>query len=67
MDGDGTARGTARSFVMIKAKPPSPQADAQSSAKDNAKNTATKQIAENAVKGGPKSVKKDKRMGIGKR
>ncbi len=48
---------------MIKIKPdatpptsskvPSPQADA--------KNTSTKQHAENAVKGGPKSVKKDKR------
>ena len=48
-------------MVMIKIKPekPSPQADA--------KNTSTKQIAENAVKGGPKDVKKDKRIGIGKR
>ena len=33
----------------------------------SAKNTSTRQIAKNAVKGGPKDAKKDKRMGIGKR
>jgi hypothetical protein len=32
-----------------------------------AKATSTKQIAKNAVKGGPKDPKKDPRMGIGKR
>lgn len=31
-----------------------------------AKSTATQQIAKNAVKGGPKDVKKDKRMGVGR-
>ena len=52
---------------MIKIKPePTTPAKAPSPA-ENAKNTSTKQIAENAVKGGPKDVKKDKRMGIGRR
>ena len=46
---------------MIKVKPEKPSAQAE------AKNTSTKQIAKNAVKGGPKDVKKDKRAGIGKR
>jgi hypothetical protein len=50
---------------MIRIKPES-TTPAKSPVAD-AKNTATKQIAENAVKGGPKTVKKDKRMGIGKR
>jgi hypothetical protein len=49
---------------MIKIKP-EPSAKSPSPAAD-AKNVSTKQIAENAVKGGPKNVKKDKRMGIGK-
>jgi hypothetical protein len=31
-----------------------------------AKSTSTQQIARNAVKGGPKDVKKDKRMGVGR-
>ena len=44
---------------MAKAKSTSPRQDAKS--------TSTQQIARNALKGGPKDVKKDKRMGIGKR
>lgn len=31
-----------------------------------AANQSTKQIAKNAVRGGPKSVKKDKRVGAGR-
>jgi hypothetical protein len=31
-----------------------------------ARKTSTRQIASNAVKGGPKSVKKDKRVGAGR-
>jgi hypothetical protein len=31
-----------------------------------ARKTSTRQIARNAVKGGPKSVKKDKRAGAGR-
>ena len=31
-----------------------------------ARKTSTQQIARNAVKGGPKSVKKDKRAGAGR-
>jgi hypothetical protein len=31
-----------------------------------AANESTRQIAKNAVHGGPKSVKKDKRMGLGR-
>ncbi len=41
------------------AKSPSPQEDA--------KNASTKQKAADANKGGPKDVKKDKRMGVGRR
>ena len=44
---------------MIKIKP-----DAKSKADPKAQ--STKQIARNAVKGGPKSVKKDKRAGAGR-
>jgi hypothetical protein len=36
------------------------------SAGQDAKNRSTRQIARNAVKGGPKSVKKDKRAGAGR-
>jgi hypothetical protein len=43
---------------MAKAKSTSPRQDAKS--------TSTQQIARNAVKGGPKDVKKDKRMGVGR-
>jgi hypothetical protein len=32
----------------------------------NKKNVSTKQIAQDAVRGGPKSVKKDKRSGVGR-
>jgi hypothetical protein len=35
--------------------------------KQAAQTSATKQIAKNAVHGGPKDVKKDRRMGIGRR
>ncbi len=51
---------------MIKIKPESNHPSKPVSPAE-AKNTSTKQIAENAVQGGPKDVKKDKRMGIGKR
>lgn len=43
---------------MVKAKSTSPS--------QAAKSTSTQQIARNAVKGGPKDVKKDKRIGIGR-
>lgn len=36
------------------------------SARQAAKSSSTRQIAKNAVKGGPKDVKKDKRMGVGR-
>jgi hypothetical protein len=36
------------------------------STRQAAKSTSTQQIAKNAVKGGPKDVKKDKRMGVGR-
>ena len=52
---------------MIKIKPESPTPSKSPSPQEDAKNASTKQIAENAVKGGPKDVKKDKRMGIGRR
>src|SRR4051812_26901408 len=45
---------------MIKIKP-----DSKTKA-EAAKTQSTKQIADNAVKGGPKSVKKDKRAGAGR-
>jgi hypothetical protein len=45
---------------MIKIKP-----DAKTQP-ETAKAQSTKQIAKNAVKGGPKSVKKDKRVGAGR-
>ncbi len=50
---------------MIKIKPPAKTKpdDAQHQA---ANAQSTKQIAENAVHGGPKDVKKDKRMGVGR-
>ncbi|MFI5001337.1 MAG: hypothetical protein ACHQK9_15780 [Reyranellales bacterium] len=35
--------------------------------KQAAESSSTKQIAKNAVHGGPKNVKKDRRMGIGRR
>jgi hypothetical protein len=41
-------------FAMSKGKSPA------------ARKTSTRQIARNAVKGGPKSVKKDKRAGAGR-
>ena len=52
---------------MIKIKPESATAAKAPSPAADAKNTSTKQIAENAVKGGPKDVKKDKRTGVGRR
>jgi hypothetical protein len=48
---------------MAKVKSTSPSQAATSQA---AKSTSTQQIARNAVKGGPKDVKKDKRMGVGR-
>ena len=36
------------------------------STRQAAKSSSTRQIARNAVKGGPKDVKKDKRMGVGR-
>jgi len=48
-------------FPMIKIKP-----DAKTKPAEAAKAQSTQQIAENAVKGGPKSVKKDKRSGAGR-
>jgi hypothetical protein len=45
---------------MIKIKP-----DAKTPV-ETAKAQSTKQIAKNAVQGGPKSVKKDKRAGAGR-
>jgi len=48
---------------MAKAKSTFKSQAAQNQA---AKSASTQQIARNAVKGGPKDVKKDKRMGIGR-
>jgi hypothetical protein len=50
---------------MIKIKPES-RHPSKPVSPETAKNTSTKQIAKNAVKGGPKDVKKDKRTGVGK-
>ena len=52
-----------RSLVMIKIKPP---AKTENDPKQAAQNESTKHIAENAVHGGPKDVKKDKRSGAGR-
>jgi hypothetical protein len=55
---------------MIKIKPPAKTHDSKTKTNDGQHQAAaaqsTKQIAENAVHGGPKDVKKDKRMGIGR-
>jgi len=48
---------------MIKIKPPRKTNDGQRQA---AATQSTKQIAKNAVHGGPKDPKKDKRMGVGR-
>ncbi len=49
--------------TMIKIKP---EPNSKDSPKQAAENESTKDIAENAVKGGPKSVKKDRRSGAGR-
>jgi hypothetical protein len=49
---------------MIKIKHPAKTNDGQTQA---ASAQSTKQIAKNAVHGGPKDVKKDKRVGVGRR
>jgi len=48
---------------MIKIKP---DPKAKDDPKQAAQTESTKHIAENAVHGGPKSVKKDKRVGAGR-
>lgn len=48
---------------MIKIKPDPKPKDGP---KQAAENESTKHIADNAVKGGPKDVKKDKRSGAGR-
>jgi hypothetical protein len=48
---------------MSKAKSPVPKKAGPGDAK---RNRSTQQIARNAVTGGPKSVKKDKRAGAGR-
>jgi hypothetical protein len=48
---------------MIKIKP---EPKTKDGAKQAAASESTKHIAENAVKGGPKDVKKDKRAGAGR-
>ncbi len=48
---------------MIKIKPPKKTDD---SPRQAAEAQSTKQIAKNAVHGGPKDPKKDKRMGVGR-
>jgi hypothetical protein len=48
---------------MIKIKPPKKTNDGQRQA---AAAQSTRQIAKNAVHGGPKDPKKDKRMGVGR-
>ncbi len=48
---------------MIKIKPPKKTNDDQ---RQDAEAQSTKQIAKNAVHGGPKDPKKDKRMGVGR-
>ncbi len=48
---------------MIKIKPPKKTNDEQ---RQSAAAQSTKQIAQNAVHGGPKDTKKDKRMGVGR-
>lgn len=53
----------ARFSQMIKIKPDPKTKDGPKRA---AENESTKDIAENAVKGGPKDVKKDKRVGAGR-
>ena len=53
-----------RCLEMIKAKPPAKTNDRERRA---AQAQSTKQIAANAVHGGPKDPKKDKRMGVGRR
>lgn len=52
-----------RSSPMIKIKPDPKPKDGP---KQAAENESTKHIAENAVHGGPKDVKKDKRSGAGR-
>jgi hypothetical protein len=52
---------------MIKIKPESPAAAKSPDPKVDAKNASTEQKAKDANKGGPKDVKKDKRMGVGRR
>lgn len=42
------------------------KAKSNASVRQGAKSASTRQIAKNAVKGGPKDVKKDKRMGVGR-
>ena len=65
LEEQGGAAPVAKHMIRIKpepntpAKAPSPQ--------EEAKNTSTKQKAADANKGGPKDVKKDKRMGVGRR
>ena len=48
---------------MIKIKP---DRMAKGGTKQAAENQSAKQIARNAVRGGPKSVKKDSRVGVGR-
>lgn len=44
----------------------SPTPKRKTPARQAAENQSTRQIAKNAVRGGPKSVKKDKRSGAGR-
>lgn len=52
-----------RSLDMSKPKHPQKTNDGQA---QSAKAQSTKQIAKNAVHGGPKDPKKDKRVGVGR-
>ena len=58
-----TCRTRDRSLAMIKIKHPQKTNAGQ---KQAAQDASTKQIAKNAVHGGPKDVKKDKRTGLGR-
>lgn len=62
-DAPATWNRQGRSLAMIKIKPP---AKTENDPKQAAENASIKQIAENAVHGGPKDVKKDKRSGAGR-
>ena len=51
---------------MIKIKPEPKPAKAKDSPAQAAETESTRHIADNAIHGGPKSVKKDKRAGAGR-